>query len=90
MGKMFSKSSSLNLLCLLGLNVGGMVLRWPPFRIVSDGPTAKAADISRHNFNIGPYGKNVFKIFLSVTAKPIMTKLGWNDPKVVSFQNYVR
>ena len=43
-------------------------------------PPTKAADISRHSFNIEPYGKNVLKIFSSITAWPIGTRLWCNGP----------
>ena len=35
-------------------------------------------------------GWNLKKIFSSETTEPISTKLCWNDPKVVPFQNCVR
>ena len=35
-------------------------------------------------------GWNLKKIFSSETTVPISTKLGWNDPWVVPFQNCVR
>jgi hypothetical protein len=37
------------------------------------------AAISGHNFNIGPYGKNVLKIF-SETSEPILSKHGVDGP----------
>ena len=43
-------------------------------------PPTKAADINQYNFNIGPYGKNVLKIFFSETASRNGTKLKWNGP----------
>jgi hypothetical protein len=35
-------------------------------------------------------GDEIKKIFPSETAKPISTKLCWNDPQLVPFQNCVR
>ena len=46
--------------------------RWPR-------PPSKMAAISGHSFNIGPYGKNVLKIFPE-TSKPILSKYGMDGP----------
>ena len=35
-------------------------------------------------------GDEIKKIFPSETTEPISTKLSWNDPQVVPFQNCVR
>jgi hypothetical protein len=35
-------------------------------------------------------GMKIKKIFFSETTEPISTKLCWNDPQVVPFQNCVR
>ena len=52
---------------------------WWPF------PQPKSTDINRHNFNIGPHGKNVLKIF-SETACPMGTGmvLRWSSFRIVS------
>ena len=41
------------------------------------------------DFNTGPYGKYMLKIFSSETIGPLGTKLGHNSPGVVSFKNCI-
>ena len=40
--------------------------------------------------NLKKGGMKFKKVFSSETTEPISTKLCWNDPWVVSFQNWVR
>ena len=75
----------------MGPNSGGMVLRWCPFRTMSDDPTRQPRrPTSADSFNIGACGKKVLKIFSSETAWPIGAKFWWNGPYVVPFQNLVK
>ena len=60
MGKNLKKSP-LKLLGQLGQNFDGMVIMWFPFRTMTA--------ISRHSFNIRPYGKNVLKSLLRLLSQ---------------------
>ena len=61
-----------------------------------DGPLSKLCPViltsnqdGRQAKNRKKGGWNLKKIFSSETTEPISTKLYWNDPWVVPFQNYV-
>ena len=42
----------------LGPNFAGVALRWSPFKLYLKAPPInQEREISRHSFNIGPYGK---------------------------------
>ena len=138
-GMKLKKSSPLKLLSQFQPNFAEMILRWPPYKIVSVSavlyprwPPLLKIEISsngqncsilsqkvskfelyKHNdelFNIyyGIFyelwtfadfdrlcklekrGMKLKKIFSSETTEPISTKLCWNDPWMVPFQNCVR
>ena len=90
MGKMFSKSSPLKLLGLLGPNFDGMVLWWSPFRIVSNDLTRQPRQPTSAHLVLtwDPMGK-MLKIFFSETTSRLGPSyarmvLRWSPIRILS------